>query len=322
MTDFQWRSIELADIESWLTLLEAIEAVDQEHEHYSVDQLREWLTDPDIDRERGTVGVWDGDRMVGYARLRCRSAATDEHLMFAQGAVHPEYRGRGLGGALLRWQEEHAPALHRARYPELPLKLYGASKQGQEDSTALYKAYGFEVGRWFFDMVCDLTTAQLPGDQLPEGVASVPFAAERRADGLAVRNDSFRDHWGSTPATEASWEHSTSGSASRPELSRIAYDDATGEALAIVLAEEYEQGPGAPGRELYIALVGTRRAARKRGIASALLTEVLRAGQAEGYALSSLGVDADSPTGALGLYQRLGYTPRETWLSQLKPVAF
>ncbi|MFD0329744.1 GNAT family N-acetyltransferase [Streptacidiphilus monticola] len=169
MTDFQWRSIELADIESWLTLLEAIEAVDQEHEHYSVDQLREWLTDPDIDRERGTVGVWDGDRMVGYARLRCRSAATDEHLMFAQGAVHPEYRGRGLGGALLRWQEEHAPALHRARYPELPLKLYGASKQGQEDSTALYKAYGFEVGRWFFDMVCDLTTAQLPGDQLPEG---------------------------------------------------------------------------------------------------------------------------------------------------------
>ncbi|MFD0329745.1 GNAT family N-acetyltransferase [Streptacidiphilus monticola] len=49
---------------------------------------------------------------------------------------------------------------------------------------------------------------------------------------------------------------------------------------------------------------------------------MLRAGQAEGYALSSLGVDADSPTGALGLYQRLGYTPRETWLSQLKPVAF
>lgn len=73
-------------------------------------------------------------------------------------------------------------------------------------------------------------------------------------------------------------------------------------------------------RDFYIPLVGTRRAGRKRGIATALLARALAEAQAAGFATASLTVDADSPTGALGLYQRVGFTVRDTWVAQFKPL--
>jgi ribosomal protein S18 acetylase RimI-like enzyme len=77
------------------------------------------------------------------------------------------------------------------------------------------------------------------------------------------------------------------------------------------------RGQGLGGR---IALVGTRRAGRNRGIASALLRRALTGARAAGFASASLGVDADSPTGALGLYQRAGFTMMLTSVTNTKPL--
>jgi ribosomal protein S18 acetylase RimI-like enzyme len=71
---------------------------------------------------------------------------------------------------------------------------------------------------------------------------------------------------------------------------------------------------------LPIALVGTRRAGRNRGIASALLLRALTGARAAGFVSASLGVDADSPTGALGLYQRAGFTVMLTSVTNTKPL--
>ncbi len=43
--------------------------------------------------------------------------------------------------------------------------------------------------------------------------------------------------------------------------------------------------------------------------------------RAAGFATASLGADADSPTGAHGLYQRAGFVVRDTWVVQMKPIA-
>ena len=134
-----------------------------------------------------------------------------------------------------------------------------------------------------------------------------------------MRNEAFRDHWGSTDDTAAQWAHFLAYSTFRPALSFLAY--AGQEPLGIIFGHEYDAYTAATGRrDLSIPLVGTRRAGRKRGIASALLARALAEARAAGFATASLGVDADSPTGALGLYERAGFTVRETWIAELKAV--
>ena len=65
------------------------------------------------------------------------------------------------------------------------------------------------------------------------------------------------------------------------------------------------------------------RPARGCGIAPAAIVAAMRAGAAAGCATAGLGVDTENPTGAFGLYHRLGLAPVRTrvqWARTLPPV--
>ncbi|WP_037601790.1 GNAT family N-acetyltransferase [Streptacidiphilus rugosus] len=327
-TELTWRPLERGDVAAWRLLLEIIEAVEREDEHPSEQDLLERFDDPYVDTARGSMAVWDGDRMVGYHWMKARTAADPQHDFWQVGGVDPEYRGRGIGARLLGWAEQAALPLHEERFPGAPLALMDGCVVGSA-SEALFRQLGYEQVRWYHNMVvADLATAvaELPASPVPDGVVFLPFTAERSADALRVRNDAFRDHYGSVPQSSEGWAHFVGGTAFRPDGSFIAYErgqeggaGAPGQPLAIVLAEEYDGHRQATGRrDLYVALVGTARAGRKRGIASALLAHALRRAAADGFDTSTLGVDMDSPTGAVGLYERLGYRPEQSYVAQQK----
>ena len=50
----------------------------------------------------GTIGVFDGDRLVAYAEYMGNDRG--------DAAVHPDYRGRGIGTALATWMQARARA--------------------------------------------------------------------------------------------------------------------------------------------------------------------------------------------------------------------
>jgi GNAT superfamily N-acetyltransferase len=66
--------------------------------------------------------------------------------------------------------------------------------------------------------------------------------------------------------------------------------------------------------------VSVRRPWRRRGLASALIARSLLVLRDRGMAIAALGVDADNPTGALGVYERLGFKPHQTWVTYRKPL--
>jgi len=83
--------------------------------------------------------------------------------------------------------------------------------------------------------------------------------------------------------------------------------------MGMLSSREYEGYYKKTGRrDLHIALVGTRAAGRNRGIASALLVTAMSAARASGYDRASLTVDADSLTGAVRLYERVGFAVDHT----------
>lgn len=313
-----WRPLDRGQVTAWADLLAAVEATDHEDESFSESDLLDEFEDPAHDFEHGSVAVYDAGQMIAYCLLRAQDDPQGAHRMFQHGAVRPGSRGLGLGSRLFAWAERAAIRLHGEQHPGLPLLLDGTCLARSAEAGALFAGHGYQPARWFHRMIRDLA-GDLPPSRPPADVTVTPLLAPRSADARAVRNEAFRDHWGSTEMTPAAWDHFLSYAAFRPGCSFLAY--LGGEPVSVVVGQEYDAHTAATGRrDLYIPLVGTRRSGRGQGIASALLARAMRAARDDGFATATLDVDADSPTGAVGLYQRLGFTPLDTWITHRKSM--
>jgi ribosomal protein S18 acetylase RimI-like enzyme len=220
--------------------------------------------------------------------------------------MHPDHVGRGLGRRLLRQLESSAVAIRDADAPGQPGRLKVWLDPERPRTAALVTAAGYQNWRYFFRMRCDLRHP-IPPVPAPTDTEIRPY---RPGDDEAVRlvsNASFADHWGSTPLDPERWHAEFADSSSlRPEQSWVAIIDRA--VAGFVLTSEFEVDTRQRGYPTgYIARVGTRRSARGRGIASALLARTLAGLAGAGYRYAELGVDADSQTGAGRLYERAGF---------------
>ncbi|HEY1626917.1 MAG TPA: GNAT family N-acetyltransferase [Streptosporangiaceae bacterium] len=319
-----WRAIELGDVPEWAVMLDAVAKTESDPRYYGEQDLRELFGYPDSDFAGGSIAAFDEDAMVACAFLITRPFGERAHAMRLNGAVHPRYRRRGLGGRLLDWAEQAAIPLHERRHPGRALTLQAHGAPGNAGEQALFAAHGYRPVRWWNTMRMDLSaqsSSRSPAGvtPAPDGVEIEVFTPDRSEAARQVRNEAFQDHWGSTESSAESWAHIVAQESFRPEFSYVAYAD--GQAIGVVLSYEHEAATKATGsRDLYIGIVGTRRAGRNRGIASAMLSRALAAGRAAGLDTTSLLVDGDSLTGAVGLYERIGYSVEYTATTQAKDL--
>jgi ribosomal protein S18 acetylase RimI-like enzyme len=123
-----------------------------------------------------------------------------------------------------------------------------------------------------------------------------------------VRNESFADHWGSTPTDPEAWEHALATAGNRLDLSFLALDG--DRVVGVCRNGHFPDDEAVTGRrDGWILQVGVVRSHRKRGIASALIAASHAAFRDAGMTHAALGVDSENPTGAYQLYERLGYRP-------------
>jgi len=307
------------DAKAWAALLNAIQDADAGDDYTSEQDLLEGFSRPDQEFATGSIAIYDGSTMVGYGVLTRRTVADPVHDMRHEGGVHPSYRGRGLGGELLDWAEKAAVPLHNDRFPGRPLSLSSGCLSSNAGAVALHEQRGYQPVRWFHSMVRDLSAA-IPQAVILPGVQVTGYTPDMADHARLVRNEAFRDHWDSTETSAEAWAYFLATSAFRPAYSFLAY--AGSEPIGMVISCEYDAYQARTGRrELYIALVGTRAAGRKRGIATALLITAMSAACAAGYDQASLGVDADSLTGAVRLYENVGFTVALTWTVYRKRLA-
>ena len=139
-----------------------------------------------------------------------------------------------------------------------------------------------------------------------DGFQLVPWETVDSESIRDAHNEAFADHWGSTPIPRESWEHMGEASDLRPDLSFVAVADGEvlGYARNAVVPDDWEL---LGRKEGWVEQLGVRRAWRKRGVASALLGNSMRAFLEDGLDHAALAVDTDNPTGAYGLYRRLGF---------------
>jgi len=233
--------------------------------------------------------------------------------IFLGGRVHPDYRGQGIGTALLQWGEERA----RESIAKAPADAMVTLAQGclsTDSRTAdLLKQEGFALTRHFWRMVVEFD-GQPAAPQLAEGISIRPYdpATELPAVVKAM-SASFKDHWGyvDEPFEEklAKWEQYITGNDNYdPNLFLIALDGDEIAGVSLCWKKTVEDPEMS-----WVGTLGVRREWRRKGLGLALLLHSFNAFYARGQQRAGLGVDASSLTGATRLYEKAGMRVDRQW---------
>lgn len=314
------RPLTLDDAPALAVLLAANELVDHTGENYSEADVADELADSSIDLARDTLAAVTPDgSFAGWAGVRSAATVRDVDRVFLEGGVLPSRRGEGLGRRLLEWAEQRGASLHEERHPAVGGELCVGVGAGIPSLQRLVGARGFQPTRWWYGMRRDL--APLPAvPAVPPGLRLVPFDPAYDEKVRLAHGEAFADHWGSVPPDEQRWSHWFTGShAFRPGISRLVLDGT--EVAAYLLAYFWEADAAATGtKEAYIGQIGTLRPWRRRGLGELLLASALAGFAADGYERAALTVDTGNPTGALGLYERVGFGVDHETVTWAKPL--
>ncbi len=223
------------------------------------------------------------------------------------GYVDPAWRRRGIGRTLHRALVSRAHEIAAGQETDRPRSLGLWTNEQAAGAVALAEGEGFGRERWFFEMERPAIDRDLPEiPPMPDGLEVRPLTRAQAWQLWEADVEAFRDHWGGFDASEASFSRWVERPEWKPELFVIAWDgdEIAGGVINSVYVEENE----ALGvRRGWLDSVFTRRQWRKRGLARALIARSLHLLAAQGLDAAALGVDADNPSGALGLYESFGF---------------
>lgn len=251
------------------------------------ERIRQWLTAPEVDPDDDMRLAVQGDELVGYADV----------------GAHPEPRfwldlrvplsvGDEVRDALISWGEDRA----RERRGSL---IRGWTADGDVPATVAFGRNGFERVRHSFRMRIDFDQAP-PDPDWPAGVTVRSATEDDIRTAYDVYTETFEDTWefGRDPFDE--WRHWMVEEGL--DLSLWFLAEAAGEAAGVALCKPREAEPGLG----WIRILGVRRSWRRQGLGRALLLHTFGEFHRRGFHGVGLGVDAESPTGAVRLYENAG----------------
>ncbi|HET6561686.1 MAG TPA: N-acetyltransferase [Marmoricola sp.] len=267
--------------------------------------------------------VLDGPdgRLVAWVTVHDRAAG---RTMVDLTVVPDCPEGDHVARVLLAWAEEAARELagHRALgTTQLDATVFAGDERQQRWLTAA----GYRQVRTWLNMTRPVSDAdEFPG---PRAGVTIRRVAEHE-DGMPVAADlqvvhrmleeSFADHFNSYRESFAEfvqrlredpghrWDHWF--------IAEVEVEGATVPGGALVSSVLPADQNGVEGS--YVDYIGVHRRARGLGVAKALLGTVIRDARARERNRVDLEVDADSPTGADGLYRAMGWVEKyrtESW---------
>ena len=253
------------------------------------DIVADWKR-PSFDIASSTVGVFEGDLLIGYGEV----SGADR----GDAAVHPDHRGRGIGTQIARWMQE------RAR--ERGSSVVGMPVPEGSSGDRLLESLGYHV-RWTSWVLEVPAGAAIPERTPPEGYVVREARPEEYPTCWTVVEDAFLE-W--SERDRQTFEDFSAAVMGRPGFApwnlRVALDP-QGEVVGF--AHIHDNGDYG-----YVDKLATRKDQRGKGLAQCLLIDAFEVSRAHGCTRSEL--STDSRTGALSLYEKVGMQVTSRWVNR------
>ncbi len=254
---------------------------------------------PSFDVTRSSIGVFEGDRLVGYAEVG-RAGRGDA-------SVHPAYAGRGIGTALARWMQ--------ARAAEEGVPTIGMPVPQGSPGDRLLERLGYRV-RWTSWVLHLPDGAEIAPRALPPGYDVRTAAPHEYPAVHDLIEDAFLEWSRRDREPYADFEAEiVHRPGAEPWNIRVVVDGDD----AVVAAGIVQVGADDDPPDAYVSRLATRRDQRGLGLAQALLVDCFA--EARRHGAGRCGLSTDSRTGALGLYEKVGMVVTDTWVHRAIDVA-
>ncbi|MEM2891018.1 MAG: GNAT family N-acetyltransferase [Thermoplasmata archaeon] len=252
--------------------------------------------------------IVEGDgRIVGHTTATWRRKLDGVRVYSHYAHLLPEWRERGVREAMVRWAERRIVAKARRHPRNLTKRIETYANSADNDWKRVLVGEGYTESWHIFEMVRDKLD-DVPDMPLPEGIEVRPVRPEHYRKIWEASKEALMDErsYLEERHNEDAYRKFFSSPMFMPELWQIAWDgdEVVGGVHNYINKEENR----ALGRNWgHTERIFVRRAWRNRGVAKALIARSLRVLRQAGADKATLDVDSENPSGALRLYEAMGY---------------
>jgi len=283
----------------------------------TADNLRLDMRHDGVDAAHDVVIVTLDDRLVAMTAVH-RQVRDGVPVYEVWGKVRPDLRRRRIGQWLFDWSVARARLRAAAEDPEDPVTLGAHAGEQEAGARALYERAGLRPVRYFF-LMRNARLADVEPVALPPGLEIRPIAPDHYRAIYEAGNEAFRDHWESHEHGEEGFRQTFNQPDTNTDLWAVGWDgdQVAGVVEGWIWSEENRRLRLQRG---WLERISVRRPWRRRGLARALTAAAMIKLRDAGMAEAALGVDAENPTGALALYESLGFSVFRRSIAYRRPL--
>lgn len=309
MEGYVYRRVTKSDIDSLAQLISAVEAAD-EGMHRPADEIRAELETAIAELCRaGWLARIDRGQVAGYNYVELVGGA--ELNFWLRGAVHPGWRGQGIGCRLV----QHSWADMRRHCAQTGGKTAWVNAWAYEHDRPrgrLLSRFGLRPYHVYHEL--EMPAPHIASILTPPGIVIRPWDNRYCEAAVALRNRAFAQNWGYQPTSAETLRRRFETARYEPSFSFTAWRQTPGAGEEMVglihacLGWTRKLRQANEGEVVWVAVAAEMRG---QGIGRALMLTAMKALSEAGAETLSVSADnyADQP--AIGLYTQLGFTIRK-----------
>jgi ribosomal protein S18 acetylase RimI-like enzyme len=219
---------------------------------------------------------------------------------------------------MLRYNEGKLREMAQTHPTDVSHVFQSMVADSEKDWISVLASEGYSVFRYGFRMVRP-NLENVPDFPFPEGIEVRPVKPEHIRAVIGAWNEACKDMRGQIPISDEDFKWFQESPIFNPSLWQIAWhkDEVIGTVLNFVDERENMEYKRKRG---HVEGISVKRRWRGKGIAKALIARSFNLLKEYGMTEAALGVDAENPSGALHLYQKMGFQIEKKSIFYRKPM--